>query len=261
MRLFNQDDFRTIYVSAHAACLREWFEDVQFLICRPRADAKVKLASTFMGGHTGVNHNHNDLGSFSVLIGANELLTDPGAEIYTARTFSPRRYESNLLNSFGHPVPVVGGQLQSPGKGDHTARYGSEFQATLVESAFSEDEDRLVLDLKNAYVLDSLEKLTRAFLHNRTGDGQVVVVDEVEFSQPETFETALITFADWKQTGKYTIRISQGGSAVDVQVTSDDGDLVMDSCVVEESSRPTRLAWRFSDPVKSARVRISIKPN
>ncbi len=260
LRLFYQEDFRTIHVSAHAECLREWFEDVQFLICRPRTDAKVKLASTFMGGHNGVNHNHNDLGSFSVLIGADELLTDPGAETYTARTFSPRRYESNLLNSFGHPVPVVAGQLQSPGKADHTARYGSEFHATIIDSAFSEDEDRLVLDLKNAYVLDSLETLTRSFTHSRTGDGHVVVVDEVEFARPETFETALITFADWKQTGKDTIRISKDGSSIDVQITSDDGALVMDSCVIEESSTPTRLAWRFTDPVKSARICITVRP-
>jgi hypothetical protein len=214
-----------------------------------------------MGGHNGVNHNHNDLGTFSVLVGTDELLTDPGAETYTARTFSARRYESNLLNSYGHPVPVVGGKLQSPGKDEHTADYGSQFHATIIDSAFSDEEDRLVLDLKNAYVLGSLEKLTRAFVHNRTGDGQIVVVDEVQFSRPETFETALITFADWEQTGKDRIRISRNGSAIDVEITSDDGDLVMDSCVIEESSRPSRLAWQFAETVRSARVRITVKPS
>jgi hypothetical protein len=260
VRLFHQKDFRTINVRTRETPLREWFDDVQFLICRPRADARVRFASTFMGGHNGVNHNHNDLGSFSVVIGSDPLLTDPGAEVYTRRTFSERRYESNILNSYGHSVPVVAGCLQSPGPRDHTANYGSQFHATLIGSAFSDDEDHVVLDLKKAYELDSLERLTRSFTHNRTGDGHVMVVDQVEFARPETFETALITFADWDRTGDDTIRISQGSSAIDVRVTSDGGTLVMDSCVIEESSTPTRLAWRFREPVQEASVRFLVKP-
>jgi hypothetical protein len=46
------------------------------------------MAATFKGGHNGVNHNHNDLGTFSVAVGGKYLIYDPGAEIYTNRTFS-----------------------------------------------------------------------------------------------------------------------------------------------------------------------------
>lgn len=258
--VFRQDDFRRTRVIERANGLREWFDDVQFLICRPRPEASVRLASTFKGGHNGVNHNHNDLGQFTVLVGDQDPLTDPGAEIYTHRTFSHRRYESDLLNSFGHSVPVVAGQLQAPGKDEHTADFGSQFRARVVETAFSDDVDRVVLDLREAYRVDTLVRLERAFTHDRTGSGRISVVDEVAYSRPEAFETALITYGDWRQEADGSVRLSQGGVALLVKVSSDAGRLVMSHVQIEESSTPTRLSWAFTDPVESARIIMEIKP-
>jgi hypothetical protein len=48
-------------------------------------------------------------------LGDRPVLLEPGVETYTARTFSRRRYESQLLSSFGHPVPVVAVKLQRTG--------------------------------------------------------------------------------------------------------------------------------------------------
>lgn len=39
------------------------------------------------------------------------MLADPGSEVYTSRTFSDKRYESNVLNSFGHPEDLHGHAL------------------------------------------------------------------------------------------------------------------------------------------------------
>lgn len=242
------------------AGLREWWEDVQFLICRPRPDAAVRLASTFKGGDNSVNHNHNDLGTFTVLLGGRELLTDPGAEVYTARTFSPRRYEGDLLNSFGHPVPVVAGQLQPPGRDEHTAGIGADICSRIVETSFTDDEDRVVLDLRSAYRVPTLQRLTRSFTHCRTGNGAVEVIDDVEFSTPQDFETALITYAEWTRRPDGSIRLTDGDAALDVLVSSGDGELVFDHCVIEESSTPTRLSWHFSEPTARARVHIQVRP-
>ena len=139
------------YALEQGSGLREWWEDEQFLICRPRPGASLRLASTFKGGHNGVNHNHNDLGAFTVMIDDRELLVDPGAEIYTARTFSRHRYEGDLLNSFGHPVPVVAGQLQPPGADEYTKGIGTDIRARVVATCFSELEDRVTLDLRKAH--------------------------------------------------------------------------------------------------------------
>jgi len=39
----------------------------------------------------GVAHDHNDVGSYIVVLDDQTLIEDPGAEAYTAQTFSPRR--------------------------------------------------------------------------------------------------------------------------------------------------------------------------
>jgi hypothetical protein len=99
MLLFHQVDPEAAFAGAPVVAIREWFEDVQFLICRPWRRSDSSLAATFNGVHNGVNHSHNDVGAFTVVVGEVELIVDPGKETYNARTFSRKRYESGLLNS------------------------------------------------------------------------------------------------------------------------------------------------------------------
>jgi len=96
--------------------IRSWFDQAGILICRPASNSSSHMAAALKGGHNDEHHNHNDVGSFVVVVGDKPLLIDPGGEVYTARTFSNRRYESNVLNSFGHPVPMVAGKLQKTGR-------------------------------------------------------------------------------------------------------------------------------------------------
>lgn len=260
LNMFHTVDGQKAYKMDYGSPGREWFDDVQFLICRPSKDAEVKLAATFKGGHNGVNHNHNDLGTFTVAIDNKYLIVDPGLEIYTNRTFSPKRYHSDLLNSFGHPVPVIADQLQVPAKDEHRAGYGSHAHATVVETSFSDDRDCVTLDLTKAYEVESLTKLTRQFAYERASHGNVVVTDKVEYSQPENFETALITYAEWKLNEDGSLTISDGDAAVIVTVSSEDGDFEFSHCVIQESATPTRLSWKLKDPMKQARVRINVSP-
>ena len=259
--LFHQLDVHAAYARERESRLRDWWSDEQFLICRPRDTAPIRLASTLKGGDNGVNHNHNDLGTFTVLIGDRELLTDPGAEIYTERTFGPTRYEGNLLNSFGHPVPVVAGQLQPPSKNEYTKGIGTDVTTTVVETDFSDDVDRVVLDLSGAYRAASLDGLTRTFAHDRSGRGTVTIVDSVTFSQPENFETALITYCDWSQKPDGSLTITEGEAGVDIIVSSPDGALIFGHVIIQESSTPTRLCWKFATPVSQASVRIVVTPS
>jgi hypothetical protein len=261
--LFGQVDLNLAYernFGNFGKMIRSWFGDVQFLICRPSDEMSLKFAATFKGGHNGANHNHNDLGTFTVLVGNKELLTDPGAEVYTKRTFSKYRYKGNLLNSYGHPVPVVAGVLQVPEDDVHVTGYGKHAYTTVLEESFTDASDHIVLDLKKAYPVETLVKLTRAFTYQRFGAGSVRVVDEVVYSKPETFETALVTFADWSRNEDGSIRISDGDSAIEVTLSTEDGDLEFSHIVIEESSTPTRLSWRFKEPIMSAQVEITVKP-
>jgi hypothetical protein len=248
------------YRTKYSRPVREWFDDVQFLICRPPPNARVKLAATFKGGHNGVNHNHNDLGTFTVAIRDKYLICDPGLEIYTPRTFSQHRYQSDLLNSFGHPVPVVAGQLQAPAKDAHRAGFGSHAFATVLETAFTAERDRVVLDLTQAYEVASLRYLHRSFVYERTQDGRVEVTDKVAFTQPEIFETALITYANWTLMEDGSLCIFDGDLAIQVSVSSAEGTLDFTHAIIAESSTPTRLSWRLVQPLQQAVVKLVIRP-
>lgn len=258
--LFRQEDVRIAYAKEFPQDLREWFEDVQYLICRPGPDSETRMAATFKGGHNGVNHNHNDLGTFTALIGNQELIADPGREEYTFRTFSKDRYLGDLLNSFGHPVPVVAGQLQRPGKKDHRAGYGSEFYASVQETIFGDEADRVAIDLLHAYQVDTLKKLVRTFTYRRGTKETIEVSDEVAFFEPESFETALITFADWKRQADGAIIMTAGGKSLRVTISTEDGPLEFHHTVIQESSTPARLAWKFTSPIREARVTFHIEP-
>lgn len=243
-----------------AGRLREWFEDVAFLICRPRPDNPVRLAATLKGGHNGVSHNHNDLGTFTVQVDDQTLLVDPGAELYTGRTFGPERYVSGLLNSYGHPVPVVAGQLQGPDHLEFGPGFGTDFKASVIRAEFSETMDRVVLDLSGAYPVESLVRLERDFVYDRTGDGRIEVTDRVAFDRPESFETALISYADWQRLADGSIVVTASGRSLCLKVSSDTGDLEFSDTIIRESSTPVRLSWGTAEPVLQAVVRCCIRP-
>jgi hypothetical protein len=262
MILFHQVDINQAYAIEYGSTVREWFPDdeVQFLISRPREDSVTGMAATFKGGNNGVNHSHNDLGTFTVLVGELELLCDPGKETYNKRTFSKYRYQCDLLNSFGHPVPVAAGQLQRPAHDEHNSREGRKYHATIVNAAFKDSLDEVTLDLKKAYTVDTMEKLHRTFQFHRGISEKVVVIDEVLFSKPESFEVALITYDEWDLHDDGTLDVSNAGKAVQVAVHSDAGDFEFQHTVIQESATPTRLSWKLKEPVTSAKIITTVVP-
>src|SRR6185312_12999312 len=90
--------------------LRTYYPDEGVLVSRPAPNGH--LAVTIKtSGNTG--HSHNDVGSFVIGLDATQPVGDPGGpSYYTAETFSSKRLTSRLINSYGHPVPVIGGQQQ-----------------------------------------------------------------------------------------------------------------------------------------------------
>ncbi|MDW8310888.1 MAG: heparinase II/III family protein, partial [Verrucomicrobiales bacterium] len=155
--------------------LRTWFADAGVLICRPKSPSGTAFAAALKGGHNAEHHNHNDVGSFSVVAGRTMVLCDPGTEVYTRRTFSAERYQSKVLNSYGHAVPVVAGQLQRP---------GADARAVVLRTNFTDRTDTLVLDLRSAYAVPTLQKLERTFVFQRARPMSLTVRDEVAFAEP-----------------------------------------------------------------------------
>jgi hypothetical protein len=229
--------------------LRDWFSDAGILLCRPKPGAAHTLGAALKGGHNGENHNHNDVGSFVVALGKSTPLLDPGSEVYTRGTFSARRYESNLLNSFGHAVPRVAGELQAA---------GSKHRAKILKADFTETADTLAMDISSAYPVESLEKLVRTFVFSRAGAGMLTVTDEVEFSKPENFGAALITLDKWEAIAPRRLKIGEGADAVQVQIIVEGGEIRIDPQEIHEETPgdivPIRLGLDFTHTVKKAKI-------
>lgn len=234
---------------------RAWFESSGILVCRPGERGACRLGAALKGGHNAEHHNHNDVGSYVVALGGEMLLADPGAEVYTERTFSARRYESQLLNSFGHPVPVVAGQLQRP---------GPKARGQVLRADFTEVADTLVLDMCSAYDVPELRKLQRTFVYSREAAGQLTVTDEVAFETPQRFETALVTLSAWEQLGPRALRIQEADQAIEVKIEVTGGPFSIKPERIEgqirTSKTPTRLGIELEQEVREARVSVFVTP-
>ncbi|OWV80549.1 heparinase [Rhizobium sp. R635] len=94
------------------------------------------------GGNNGEGHNHNDVGSVTLYKNGRPFLIDVGVETYTAKTFSPRRYEIWTMQSAYHNLPTFEGVMQSAGEA---------FGARDVEVEFGDDRARISLGISGAY--------------------------------------------------------------------------------------------------------------
>jgi hypothetical protein len=233
--------------------IRTWFDATGVLVCRPTPASPCRLAAAFKGGHNGEHHNHNDLGSFVVTVDGKPLLLDPGSEIYTKFTFSHQRYDSDANNSYGHPVPVVGGQLQ---------KTGIAAKADIVDTRFTDAADHLTLDLTQGYDAETLEQLRRQFIYSRQDAGTVTIIDTAAFTAPTAFETALVTHADIEQPDPQSLRLTDGTTAAMVRIEAEVPFTVrVDPLKANfRSGRPKRIAITLDQPVQKAAVKITITP-
>ncbi|ULR47209.1 heparinase II/III family protein [Rhizobium sp. K102] len=118
------------------------------------------------GGNNGEGHNHNDVGSVTLYKNGRPFLIDVGVETYTAKTFSPRRYEIWTMQSAYHNVPTFSGVMQSAGEA---------FGAKDVEVEFAEASARISLDIAGAYPEEAeLRSYRRVVSLHRDRDVEIV---------------------------------------------------------------------------------------
>lgn len=241
--------------TAEASPLRNWFSEAGILICRPAAGSQHAMGAALKGGHNAEHHNHNDVGSYVVALGAATPLLDPGSEVYTARTFSAKRYDSNVLNSFGHAVPRVAGKLQETGR---------QAAAKILKTDFTEGADTLAMDIRSCYAVKDLETLTRTFVFSRQGRGSLTVTDAVKFSHPERFGTAMITISKWRELSPGRLEIGEGPDGVQVTISTDGPKFGLEPEEIHEDLHghivPIRLGIELSEPVAAASITVRIEP-
>ena len=209
--------------------------------------ARVRSGSVTVGakaGHNAESHNHNDIGSFIIHRGKTFFLTDPGAPIYSARTFSPQRYDSIFCNSFGHGVPVINGQLQPEGR---------QFTGTIQADGLNASGAKTIrIEMAKAYQVPSLQALSRAIELAPAGR-QVTLSDKFVFSsQPDSLEEAFIAILPAK--------VAEDGKSVIVQ-SKDDGTLRLRADGTAGTFHITELKEESKEsPVGDLLRRISFRP-
>jgi len=233
--------------------LRGYFDVAGVLTVRPARLYAHAMAATLKGGNNNEHHNHNDLGSFTIVVGDEILIGDPGSIPYTAKTFSAQRYEYKSLGSYGHPVPLVAGIQQRP---------GAEACAKILKTDFTDKEDVFSMDISSAYQVQGLQKLNREFVYSRGKIENIQITDEFEFSSAQVFETALITRGKWRKISANQLIVEGKTERLLVTITSPQGAFSIESEEIsEEKGDPyTRLGLCLANPVKAGTFTIKFSP-
>ena len=229
--------------------LRSYFEQVGILVTRPAPGSGSTLAASIKAGGNG-NHSHNDVGSWSVALGAEQPVGDVGRPPYTSKTFSKERYTIRAFNSYGHPVPVVAGELQQEAR---------TIRPVVLATRFSPDADEISIDLAPAYAVKPLTSLTRTLRHERAGGGRVSVEDRFGFSSAEHFETALTTLGDWQRLPDGPLLLWQKKERLHARIAASAPFEVASEKIDEDGFAFTRIAIRLLDRQRSGWIRVEMQ--
>lgn len=233
--------------------LRSFFDQTGVLVSRPLPGTPCDMGIAFKGGNNKENHNHNDVGSYTVVLGNEIMVGDPGSIPYTSNIFDEKyRYTYKAIASYGHPVPLVADKQQRP---------GAQAKAIIVKQAFSKDEDVLVLDLASAYDVPELTRLERKMLFNRTKKGQITLTDDFAYTSPQAFETAIITRSGWKKINDNTLELKKGKKSMRVSLSSPGNKLIIRSEEIVEGGVPfVRIGVATEKPVKAGQIIVTYLP-
>ncbi|MBO4345550.1 MAG: hypothetical protein J5833_07330 [Victivallales bacterium] len=223
-----------------------FFAEAGVLICRSTDKDGGTFGASIKGGHNFELHNHNDVGSYVIVLDKSPLVADYGGEVYTKRTFSLDRFLSKMLNSYGHDVPVVAGQLQKTGR---------DAEGVVKKTDFTDDYSFILYDMTSCYDVKELLSLTRRFTFDRVNH-TVTVADTVEFAAPQSFEDAIVSNANYCVSSKSRIRFYDGKSSLTADIAVDGADWTVESEFIDNPGRisPTRFAIQLDKPVLKATV-------
>ena len=234
--------------------LRRYYNVSGALVTRPNQISNgTGLAATIkLGGNLG-GHSHDDLGSYVISLNGVKLTGDVGGPLYyDVNTFNSKRYNSPLINSFGHPVPVVGGLLQTRAT---KVLSSSSNTVKVLSKNFTDEQDTITYDLMAAYDYPSLQSLSREFQYNRLLS-TITITDTVEFGESSTFQDALITKKALTFTAENAGYFSDSGNTLYFTVCSDAPFLMNATTLSSYNVTFTRVGIYLLSPVTSAKVTV-----
>ncbi|MFT4305898.1 MAG: heparinase II/III family protein [Microbacterium sp.] len=172
--------------------LRRWFPDAGWLVVRD-SNGGVEVGFAAKAGHNQEPHNHNDLGSFLLVVDGEPLLSELGAGHYDRDYFRlETRYASVSAGSQGHSVPMLAGLCQ---------RFGTD--AAAVVEGVSVDDGRLVVDITAGYDVPGLQEVRRSM---GFADGVLTIGDRFAAEEAIEIVDRLVSF--------FPITLVEGGARI-----------------------------------------------
>ena len=168
------------------ALLRDaWLPGIQVMMARGREGSAQGLYLAAQAGNNGKSHNHNDVGNFLVYADGMPAIIDVGVETYTAKTFSPQRYDIWTMQSAYHNCPTIDGVMQSAGR---------RFAATDVNYHADDRAAELHMNLAQAYPPEAHLAFWNRSLRLDRAANTIEIVDDYRLTQPaKTITLTLMT--------------------------------------------------------------------
>lgn len=227
-----------------------YFEDMGIVISR--GTQEIPLSVAIKAGHNAENHNHSDVGSYTLVLGNEFPVADPSSPSYITGGFDR---ENDARSSWGHPVPYINKKRQSN---------GIEFRGEVVDAKFTDSLDRVVMNIRSAYEVAVLEKLNRTMENDKSGQGRITIVDEFAASEPIEFGTAMMTYSKYEIVDSNTVIFRTDSHAVKAEITAKGGacQIVVDPIKTPMGSGkiPQRIGINFVKPLTQGSVSVRYTP-
>lgn len=227
------------------------FDDVGTVISRGAQKDKFSIA--IKAGHNGENHNHNDVGSYFIMLENDIVAGDIGAPSYVAGAFSP---SNPARSSWGHPVPRINDKVQST---------GAKFKGEILSTDFKDGIDKATLNLLPAYEIPAITKLERTMTNEKSGNGSITVTDIFTASEDVTFGTAIMVNVAYEIVSSNEVILSTGNYKVKATVEAEGGKIELkDEVVPVKALRSGKTSYRigvdFTEPLKGGSISVTYRP-
>ncbi len=228
-----------------------YFNDVGMLISRGHQSTPLSIA--IKAGHNAENHNHSDVGTYTLLLGNEMMVGDIGAPSYIAGAFDE---DNPARSSWGHPVPIVNNELQSNGK---------IFAGEITSTVFTEHYDSVSIDLKEAYEVPSLTSLIRTLHNNKFNKGEIIIKDAFTSDEPIAFGVAIMTYSEFKILEDNTIDFINKNNQLRAKITSTNGSIIIKNELVpvkklREGGPANRIGIDFTEPLQQGEIIVHFTP-
>jgi hypothetical protein len=228
-----------------------YFDGHGMVISRGRQEVPLSIA--IKAGHNQENHNHSDVGTYSIFLDTDHVTGDIGAPSYRAGSFAK---DNPARSSWGHPVPRINDTLQSN---------GIEFAGTITETDFTEGRDWVVMDIKGAYEVPGLRSLTRTMENDRSTAGTITIRDRFTAENPVIFGVAIMTLEEYEIIDDNTVILRAENQSLRAEISSTGGSFkIKDELVPVEHLREGAPAYRigvdFVDTIREGSITIRYTP-